>query len=145
MQADMNAIAANVAGISHQLYTMPFLGAPVLSESHNKSGVEVLYSLERRVLLALRCPHLGDRTVPHDSAGDISAPVKTVSDTVKATVQTTHSKVSRAAEHQLADQIRAADSTLHSAAEDIASKLPKNNSMIHVPDKPVQALIPAYI
>ena len=64
--------------------------------------------------------------------------MKAVSSTLKATFQTANSKVSRAAEEQLAEQIRAANSHLHNAAEDIASKLPKNNSVLYVSGKPVQ-------
>ncbi|CAL5222676.1 g5075 [Coccomyxa viridis] len=104
VDADMNAVAANLAGISYVLHRVPLLG-------------------ER-----------------------ISASLEDVSDTLRATAQSANSKISRAAEEQLAHQITAADSTLHradstlhSTVEDIASELPKNNTVLYISGKPSKA------
>ena len=70
-------------------------------------------------------------------AGDISASVKAVSDTLKHAFEASTSDISQTAEQQLADQLKAADSTLHGAAEDVASKLPKNNSILYASRTPV--------
>ena len=63
--------------------------------------------------------------------------MEAVSDTLKQTFETSTSKISQAAQQQLDDQIKAADKTLHSATEDIASELPKNNSILYASSKPV--------
>ena len=88
---------------------------------------------------------------PVPDAGErISASLEDVSDTLRATAQSANSKISRAAEEQLAHQITAADSTLHradstlhSTVEDIASELPKNNTVLYISGKPVQRPISA--
>ena len=132
VNADMNSIAANLAGISNSLHSTPFLSAHPLADI----GMLTLSSIS----CSFACLALSHPVYTNYRAytGDISASVKAVSSTLKATVQTADSKVSQAAEQQLADQIMAANSNLHSAAEDIAGKLPKNNSILYVSGKSVQ-------
>ena len=92
-------------------------------------------------MLSCRCSETFRNPVP--AAEKVSASLKNASDALKATAQSANSRISRDAEQQLTDQIKAADSTLHSAAEDIASELPKNDTTLYVAGKPVQRLIPA--